>query len=153
MKTCSSCKQEKPLDEFYRNKGTRDRLASQCKACSGLAGEVFAKSHRKELSDKSCRLYRENPEHQRTIARKSILKCVYGLEFEDYLQILLNQQNKCAICRKDFLKTPHVDHDHKTGKVRGLLCQECNHGVGNFEDSPARIRDAANYLDKANQLK
>lgn len=74
---------------------------------------------------------------------------LYGLTPEQYAALLEKQDNRCAICRTD---TPggkggwHVDHDHKTGAVRGLLCNDCNNGLGRFLDDPARLRAAIEYL-------
>lgn len=79
----------------------------------------------------------------------SRLKKSYGLAVEDFEQIRLNQQNRCAVCKETFLKTPHVDHDHLTGKIRGLLCSSCNISLGGFKDSPELLRAAAAYLEKA----
>ena len=59
----------------------------------------------------------------------------FGITYQDYLNILENQDNKCAICHKPFIdKTPHVDHDHRTGEVRGLLCSGCNTSLGHFDN-------------------
>jgi hypothetical protein len=58
----------------------------------------------------------------------------------------------CAICRCEIghrSRTTHIDHCHTTGEVRGLLCQKCNHGIGIFDDDPARLRIAADYLERA----
>ncbi len=69
----------------------------------------------------------------------------------------ISQDGVCAICRRPetFITTGQgpcrlsVDHDHKTGKVRGLLCRDCNVGLGNFGDSGERLRNAAAYLGQA----
>jgi hypothetical protein len=58
--------------------------------------------------------------------RKQILERVYNLNFEDYTKLLIEQGGCCASCNETFIKTPHVDHNHTTGKTRGLLCSECN---------------------------
>lgn len=70
----------------------------------------------------------------------------YGLDKDSYEVLLQKQKNKCAICTKEFISTPHVDHNHKTGKVRGLLCYPCNSGLGQFEDDIDRLKRAIKYL-------
>ena len=83
--------------------------------------------------------------------RKHQLKIKYGITLEDFITLLIEQDGRCAIC-KSRDRGPEiswaVDHDHKTGKVRGLLCSGCNHGVGNFKDNPDLLIAAANYLTK-----
>ena len=61
--------------------------------------------------------------------------------------MMVEQNACCAIC-KEFMQSPHIDHCHKTGKVRGLLCQTCNSGLGMFHDQPDQLRAAAEYLEK-----
>lgn len=74
---------------------------------------------------------------------------LYGLTPDQYDELLASQEGRCAICRTE---TPggkggwHVDHDHATGKVRGLLCDNCNNGLGRFADDPIRIQRAIDYL-------
>lgn len=78
---------------------------------------------------------------------------LYGLSDEQYQTLLAAQDGRCAICGGTEwggkTKTPHVDHDHATGAVRGLLCSACNHGLGNFRDDPVRMRAAADYLERS----
>jgi len=61
------------------------------------------------------------------------MKSRYGLTEEEYNQMILQQDNKCAVCTQPFTTTPHVDHCHTTGRVRGLLCSPCNTGLGVYE--------------------
>lgn len=63
-----------------------------------------------------------------------------------YWSKLKEQDNKCAICQ-GFMKTINIDHDHATGKVRGLLCTSCNTSLGKFKDNPAILRVAADYIE------
>lgn len=75
----------------------------------------------------------------------------YGIGLEDFNRILAEQNGRCAVCATD---EPggrgrfHVDHNHKTGEVRGLLCSHCNLGVGHFKDSPTLLKAAAYYLQR-----
>jgi len=79
--------------------------------------------------------------------RAKRLKVEYGLTVEQHAAMLKAQGSLCKICEKA-AKRLVVDHDHATGKVRGLLCDNCNHALGKMYDSPALLVAAANYLLK-----
>lgn len=94
---------------------------------------------------------RGNPEmraYQRAINKQRL----YGVTVEQFDALLQRQGSCCAICGTD---TPlgkgtfHIDHDHETGRVRGLLCHKCNLGLGKFNDDPEQLRAAARYLEEA----
>lgn len=70
----------------------------------------------------------------------------YGLTDEAYRAMLERQEGRCAVCLDEAKLC--VDHDHKTGKVRGLLCSHCNTAIGHLRDDPSRIRRAADYLEE-----
>lgn len=80
--------------------------------------------------------------------RASMRSWAYGLEPEEYDRLLADQGGVCAICREPGLKLV-VDHDHQTGAVRGLLCADCNIGIGRLKDNPGYLRAAAEYLGGA----
>jgi Recombination endonuclease VII len=82
---------------------------------------------------------------------RATLKALYGLTVEAYNALLVGQSGRCALC---LTATPGggrsrfcVDHDHESGKVRGLLCVTCNTGLGLYRDSPDLLRAAATYLE------
>ena len=83
----------------------------------------------------------------------------YGITLKDFQKILDKQSNRCAICKKALSKTrrkknsPHVDHCHKTGKVRGILCSMCNSAIGLLKDDLLVIKSAARYLKKHSSAK
>ena len=82
------------------------------------------------------------------------LRRQYGITSDAVENIRIDQSNCCKICRETFSVKPksmHIDHDHKTGKIRGLLCSSCNRGLGFFRDSADRLRTAAEYLDHVSQ--
>lgn len=88
-------------------------------------------------------------QYMRTYLRSYRVKRKYGLTKSGWQQLVQKQRGRCAICRKKPEKRLHVDHCHRTKKVRGLLCQQCNIGVGFFRDSPSLLRSAIKYLGKA----
>lgn len=82
----------------------------------------------------------------------------YGLSVEKYRSMIKDQENKCLICNKeetlkgrDKFKRLSIDHCHETGFVRGLLCHNCNAGIGMFKDAPELLRKAADYLETKNK--
>jgi len=85
----------------------------------------------------------EHPEK----VRSTRLKSRYGLSLEDWTELLLKQNGKCAICECELIgKIAHTDHDHETDAVRGILCNHCNRGLGGFRDDPKFLRKAIEYL-------
>ena len=76
------------------------------------------------------------------------IKKRYGITIGEVTQLLSKQSNKCAICGNTFVirKNTHIDHCHTTGKVRGILCEGCNIGLGVFKDDTSLLQKAINYL-------
>jgi hypothetical protein len=83
--------------------------------------------------------------------RDSQNRAKYGIDEEDYLRLLEEQENSCAICGVHHSLGQHgrlsIDHCHTTGEVRGLLCHKCNFGIGQFNDDIALLIKAIRYLD------
>ena len=74
-----------------------------------------------------------------------------GMTLEDYARMANAQDNKCAICKRDqsiFTRSLHIDHNHRTGKHRAILCSRCNQTIGRSEDNPQLLRDIADYIEK-----
>jgi hypothetical protein len=140
-KTCCICGERKHFDLFYNFKNKSDNKSYRCKSCDDKA--------KKKWSD-------SNPERAYRSMRERNLKARFGMTLEDYEKLLREQGGKCAICeatenntvgeRKDWNFA--VDHDHETGKVRGLLCNNCNRGLGLLRDSEELLRKAANYIEQ-----
>ena len=154
---------EQPLDQFYRAKGTRDGLRGDCRTCFQKRASARYRANPEAAKERTRRWQQENPERYRAqqqkakesgakklADRKSHLKRKYGMTIEDYDGMLEAQGGGCAICgrapRPDI--SLHVDHDHETGRIRGLLCFPCNNTLGDFEDDPARLYAAADYLTR-----
>lgn len=93
-----------------------------------------------------------NPEaHKRNILIQH-LKKRFGITIEQYEEMLQRQQNTCAICKQPSKNARRldIDHCHKTGQVRGLLCNDCNTGLGRFRESLTSLQNAIDYLTKHN---
>lgn len=86
-----------------------------------------------------------------TYARKKRIRS-YGLTVEQFDSMVESQDGRCASCRDVFVdsQTTHIDHDHKTNLVRGLLCRDCNLGLGYFRDDPERLASILNYINSHN---
>jgi len=91
--------------------------------------------------------YTETPE-KKEYRRRRLIKKRYGLSYKDWEGLWYSQDGRCAICDKFFIETKDicVDHDHKTGKVRSLLCKRCNIGIGLFEDNRKLLKSTVEYL-------
>ncbi len=114
-------------------------------ACYEEAGRVRAREKYRSLSGAEKRAVQEYNWAQS-------LKHKFDLEEVDYMQMYANQSGKCAICgveQEEETRRLAVDHDHETGKVRGLLCTACNKGLGHFKDSPYLLICAVVYLKES----
>jgi hypothetical protein len=131
MKQCPECSLKKPISEFYKDKYRPDGFRNRCKACEKIRSKKWSTY---------------NP-HKRKIIN---LRNKYGLTLTQFEEIKQQQNGKCMICNDilDNGSKTHVDHCHKTGKVRGVLCVQCNHGLGKFKDSIKILQSAVIYLKK-----
>jgi len=154
MKLCTKCGVKKPKAEFNKNNYNKSGLTSWCKTCNNIAVKKYKTTPKgKETNRKSNKKYRDTPEGKeikrkgkrkynitpkgKLSARKAHLKRTYGITLEEYDTMLKDQEYVCAICGTDKLGGIgrfHVDHNHITGKIRGLLCTRCNTKLGIIED-------------------
>lgn len=146
MKTCKTCGETKDILEFYRRKDSPDGWRNDCKKCS------LKKAERNYMADYKRQRINKKAWYLGKGRNKNILK-LYNLSKEQYDAMFDLQDGRCAICfdrPKIYLS---VDHDHKTGKIRELICKPCNLGLGIFNDDYDRISLASKYLLKHNNLK
>ncbi len=163
MKRCVKCGVVQPRDQFYRAKGTRDGLRGDCKSCFKerarvryLADPATAKARVKrwqQANPERLNAYRRQrrlePEVKRR-ERAGHLKRKYGITLQAYDSMLADQGGGCAICHRQPASdiSLHVDHDHITGQIRGLLCFTCNNALGDFEDDASLLRSAITYVEQ-----
>lgn len=164
MKKCSKCGELKPFSSYYRAGGnSKDGLRGDCIPCN-LAGKAERHRLNPEPGRRRTRVWREAnmdrvaANHAAFVAtggkaladRRSHLKRKYGMTIEEYDAMLEGQGGGCFICgrppRPDI--SLHVDHDHSTGKVRGILCFCCNNALADFREDPALMAKAAAYLER-----
>lgn len=135
---CKKCKQPKGSGDFYPSD------PNWCKKCRYEYTKSNRHKHRERDKTYSKEYRKRFPEKAKLKDRRKNLK-KYGLTPEDFDNMLRDQNDRCKICREEDIMF-HVDHDHKTGKVRGLLCSNCNTGLGLFRDNVAYLENAINYL-------
>jgi len=154
---CSHCREWKPLAKFSHNRCEWDKLQHQCKACdtahrAANKEKIAAYNHKycvknkEKIAAHDRKRYIENKEKVAARSRKYL----YGITPEEYNTILKAQGGVCAICGRadDNGGALSVDHDHETGKTRGLLCKGCNLLLGKAHDDPELLRKAAAYLER-----
>lgn len=137
-KYCPRCRETKPLSEFQKNKATKDGLQYHCKFCRKII----------DTRDKHRQQHRDRYHSKKDEYLNSTYKRKYGITLEEYKAHLDRQGAVCAICRESCKsgRRLSVDHDHSTGEVRGLLCGNCNKGLGNFRDNIQYLNRAIGYL-------
>jgi len=175
LKHCIKCNEDKVPSRFHRDERYKDGRSSYCKTCHNKVALKHSKTEKgKKTKNKAQKKYRKTKKGKRTQQRyygrhpvesvkgpvlvkhkNSILKRKYGITLKEYEQIFKAQNGVCAVCgnpenqidkRYGTKKRLAVDHDHKTEKVRGLLCMNCNCLLGKIQDNPTLLRSVINYL-------
>lgn len=134
MKICKKCKIEKKESEFYFQKGMKDGLKSNCKDCYYNDVKIYKK------------IYYQN---NKIKIKDRDLKRNYNISLEDYNFLLKEQNNKCFVCKSQEVdkKSLAVDHCHKTGKIRSLLCRRCNTILGLVEENSNLLDLLKQYIE------
>lgn len=155
MKTCSKCEARKFVTEFYRRgDGT---LRSQCKECERAANRARYSDSPPEAKERAKKWREDNPDRVKDYKKKNRRRYhyadlirKYGVSESAFKAMMKAQDGCCDICFDKFhweTNAPNVDHDHRGGAVRGLLCRRCNSVLGLVKDNPEMLRVAAAYLD------
>lgn len=172
-KWCRRCEVVQPIDAFAVNRTAPDGRQAHCRACAAAAyrEKRTQSGHVVRPADipagyKFCRGCQRVLPHSEWAVRSTTkdglafrcktcmsasdqekhLQRTYGMSVEDLAAMLLAQHGVCAICQT--APAAHVDHDHQTNKVRGLLCFRCNAALGQLGDDPLVVRRAARYLER-----
>lgn len=127
MRRCPDCGETKPLEDFVRNRAEPSGRHWYCKPCWNA-----------RVKAQKQRLYGGE--------RNFLLSRRYGISTDEVIWLINEQGLLCPLCQKRIPN--HVDHDHVTGAIRGILCFKCNGALGKFDDDPARIRSAIEYLSR-----
>ena len=144
-KTCGGCGETKLLDEFNRYQQDKaDGRQPRCRECQRRSNAKWREVNR-ERSRAQARAW--NAAHPEQVADRNFQRR-YGISLVEYQRLLQRQDGACAICREPCRTGARlsVDHSHETGEVRGLLCRNCNAGLGQFRDRVDLLRTAAEYL-------
>jgi len=133
-KVCTKCKEEKPFGDFYKRKARKKGRVSRCKEC--------VKNHRRKQNT-----WPESKFHR----RNRHLEYTYGITLEDWERMFADQHGCCGLCGKhqsELEMSLAVDHRHSDGKVRGLLCNQCNLKLGQYESSKKWYKENKVSVDK-----
>lgn len=142
-KKCPNCKIEKDYSEFRIDRSKNPPLNTYCKICHVVRNKILS-DKKGGYNSKYCKEWRET--RKRSEKDKKV-KSRYGITMDEFDVMKNNQGGVCAICNgKNNDRDLAVDHCHTTGKVRGLLCGNCNRGIGYFKDSKILLEKTIKYL-------
>jgi len=167
-KVCAKCKISKNFIEFYKNRSTADGYQAYCKPCKNL---IDKKPRTDEIRTKDRERYKrrvatpegkaklfaassryKQSEHGKLAAWTRYLQKAYLIDSTIYMQLLELQNGRCAICQiKPTSRRLHVDHHHKSRKIRGLLCGKCNQAIGLLNEDLKLFDAAKKYLEFENE--
>lgn len=156
VKYCRGCERDLPRDAFSKMSAAPDGLQYRCRECQKRRWDSlppgvrrnYYKTHDERHREKR-RLYAEveRKDYPERVRERSY-RTIYGIDLAEYEELLAAQGGVCRICGGQNLNQRRlgVDHCHVTGKVRGLLCNYCNSGIGYFKDDLDLIIKAYHYL-------
>lgn len=150
FKACTKCKNDVPLNGYYKNKNNKDGLDYSCKSCRKSS---FSKYHSDNLESRKEYQQKWRDSNKEKI-KESFIKYRYKVTIEEVNSIFENQGMCCAICGTD---TPTkkgwcIDHCHNTGLVRGVLCSKCNTAIGLLDENIDTMTSAIEYIIKHNNI-
>jgi Recombination endonuclease VII len=140
LKRCPCCCVAQPLQNFSRSPGTCDKLQTYCRKCNQTKRAEYRRQHPDQVLATYLRRRHKHSVNSR--------KRKYGLSAVGLFALMWKQRGKCAGCQRELhsFKRFCIDHSHVTGKVRGLLCDDCNLSLGRLRDDPTVLHRLADYL-------
>lgn len=140
IKTCTNCRKQKTLDNFYKKSGNKDGLQGNCIQCH----KEYYQKNKKSIKKSLYKWRNKNPE--KVIQQQ--LRTRYKINKEEsVLAYDVVTNGTCMICgKKPKKRRLHLDHCHTTGKIRGALCSNCNSAIGKLQESPTLFQNALNYI-------
>ena len=142
VKICRNRGEEKSLSCFSKDKHTKDGHCFYCKNCVSLNHKMRPRPHFRTQTP----FYKQNKNRH--------LKSKYGITLEQYNLMFNKQRGVCAVCgvpAEALKRSLAVDHNHRTGKIRGLLCFACNSLIGRIEKNPLLIPTMMKYIRTRNK--
>jgi hypothetical protein len=144
-RVCPNCDRTLHVSHFYKSTQTKDRLERHCKDCQRAYVVDWQRRNKEKFNSYQREWRSQNKEKHAASAKYSKIRNKYGLSREEYDSLM--EQSHCGICDADLTeRKPALDHCHATGKIRGVLCSQCNTGLGMFHNNPEALRRAAEYL-------
>jgi len=153
MKKCTKCNVEKPFEGFYKCASSHDGRQSRCSECTRNYNRAYYHGNPEKAHARVRGWRHQNAEaiNERNRKRRPqiyfwVAKHTYGITKKQLEELEKSQGGVCAICKKRPESRLHIDHDHETTAIRGLLCLKCNIALGAFLDDPDLVEEAARYL-------
>ena len=155
-KRCNRCNADKDINEFGIDNRNGTGRKSWCRACHNKYHSDYRMSKMNVEERQSVEIFRGKVARNKVFkgdaklkAKDSLLRRKYNITYFEWLTIIEKQKGKCAICEidLDLNKDANVDHDHATGKIRGILCSFCNRALGLLKDDPSIIMKAYEYIN------
>ena len=159
-KVCATCKIEKDITEFSKDRTEKDGYTYSCKVCRNKRYNEWASKNKDKVRERNARKAQNRQAYYQSergveSSRRAHLKRMYNMTLEEYNVILESQNGVCEICkqpesygRASFLA---VDHCHNSETIRGLLCNNCNRAIGLLKDDIEVLENAVKYLKKHKQ--
>lgn len=132
-KKCTRCSEVKPVDAYFKDKQKSNGFSPHCKTCDKRQSREWAL---------------KNKEQRKNNISRSLYKLKKDANYEKMAELQSYCCEMCGIHASNFKKRLNIDHNHKTGQIRGLLCVTCNLGLGAFKESPELLYAAIVYLEK-----